>query len=89
MLCLGAWRSPVARTVRVGEVGGSNPLAPTFAQLEASALLSMSIGEASNILLYFRIHRHRDQTNYDKRNYGAHHANCVFHDVIVLQETQT
>ncbi len=25
----GAWRSPVARTVRVGEDGGSNPLAPT------------------------------------------------------------
>ena len=26
---IGAWRSPVARTVRVGEVMGSNPVAPT------------------------------------------------------------
>jgi hypothetical protein len=26
--CLGAWRSLVARTVRVGEVPGSNPGAP-------------------------------------------------------------
>ena len=26
---VGAWRSPVARTVRVGEVVGSNPAAPT------------------------------------------------------------
>ena len=27
--CIGAWRSLVARTVRVGEVPGSNPGAPT------------------------------------------------------------
>ncbi len=30
---VGAWRSPVARTVRVGEVVGSNPAAPTLLSL--------------------------------------------------------
>jgi hypothetical protein len=30
LACLGAWRSLVARTVRVGEVPGSNPGAPIF-----------------------------------------------------------
>ena len=31
---LGAWRSLVARTVRDGEAGGSNPLAPTLKSLQ-------------------------------------------------------
>jgi hypothetical protein len=31
LLPLGAWRSLVARTVRVGEVPGSNPGAPIYA----------------------------------------------------------
>ena len=33
MVSCGAWHSPVVRTVRVREVSGSNPLAPTGLEL--------------------------------------------------------
>ncbi len=34
LLFVGVWRSLVARTVRDGEVGGSNPLTPTNNQIK-------------------------------------------------------
>ncbi len=39
MVICGAWHSPVVRTVRVREVIGSNPIAPTKTLLEIEVFL--------------------------------------------------
>ena len=42
--CVGAWRSLVARAVRVGEVPGSNPGAPIFLCVRRQASSSEQVG---------------------------------------------
>ena len=51
-VCSGRSAARLARTVRVGEVGGSNPLAPTPNQTETSSLLYMSTGGVSTRLAH-------------------------------------
>src|ERR687895_31974 len=68
---LGAWRSLVARTVRVGEVPGSNPGAPISAACRRRAKRSAE-------------QHHPERVDPDHRHHGEAEAEVLAADVLVL-----